>query len=429
MVDMNKFKNIFFILLITIASIAFSPTPASADVNRVEFNNFLGIILFEGEINGVEGIFLLDTGADSSIINTKVADKIGLKKIKSPLSLLGAGLIDQYETETVGFGEWYFEGDPVISFELRPIHGGDFQEKYLLTVEYQQLPMTGFDLSIIDRYLGFELMAILGGDFLEKYYLTIDYQEGYFTLSDDEPTYRSDAISIPSRVINKMVFIDAFPNNSDEAYTFLVDTGATSTVYFKHRIANKFPDYENWTCSAGWEEATFLGKLKADIYLMPMFHIGDAGIESMVTTVIDAGIMGLGLNLITGKPVHGIVGWTFLRYFRVTFDYPNQRLILEPYEHFKDRWPHLFDSVGFMIAYENYLPFVDHVLPDTPAMDAGIQVGDKLLTIDGIDVTGFDALEISEMVMGEVGSEISFVFDRYGNRVRITLKRVNLFKE
>lgn len=401
MVDMNKFKNIIFILLITIASIAFSPTLASADVNRVDFNNFLGIILFEGEINGVEGIFLLDTGADTSIINTKVAERIGLEKKKSPLALLGAGLIDQYKVEEFGFGEWYF--DDVL--------------------------VTGFDLSIIENQLGIDLMAILGGDFLHKYYLTVDYQESYFVVSDKPPSLRPDAIATPIYVLNKMVFLNARPMDSDEQLVFLVDTGATSTIYFKHRLANKFPDYENWACSAGWEEVTILGKRNADMYLMPQFHIGDAGIESMVTTVIDAGIIGLGLNLMTGKPVHGVVGWTFLRYFRVTFDYPNQRLILEPYEHFKDRWPHLFDSVGFMIAYEDNAPFVDHVLPDTPAMDAGIQEGDKLLTIDGIDVTSFDALVISEMVMGEVGSEISFVFDRNGNRVRITVKRVNLFKE
>ena len=401
MVDMNKFKNLLFILLFTIIAVAFSPTLASADVNRVDFTNFIGIILFEGEINGVEGTFLLDTGADTSIINTKVAERIGLEKKKSPLSLLGAGMIDQYKVKEFGFGEWYF--DDVL--------------------------VTGFDLSIIDRHLGFELMAILGGDFLHKYYLTVDYQESYFTVSDEPPVLRSDAIATPIHVLNKMVFLYASPMDSDEQLVFLVDTGATSTVYFKHRIANKFPDYENWACSAGWEELTFLGKIGADLYLMPKFHIGDAGIESMVTTVVDAGMLGMGLNLIVGKPVHGVVGWTFLRYFRVTFDYPNQRLILEPYEHFKDRWPHLFDSVGFMVAYEDNLPFVDHVLPDTAAMDAGIQEGDKLLTIDGIDVTSFDGLEISEMVMGEVGSEVSFVFNRNGNRVRITVKRENLFKE
>ena len=162
---------------------------------------------------------------------------------------------------------------------------------------------------------------------------------------------------------------------------------------------------------------------------MPSFYVGDAGIESMVTIVSESGILGMGLNLIAGTPTHGIIGWTFLKYYRVTFDYQKSRLILEPYEYYQEKWPHLFDSVGLMIAYKNGVPIVDHMLPGTPAESSGIQVNDKLLMVDGVDVTEMDALEISEMVMGEPGTTVDFLFERGGKKFRIKMERVRLFKE
>ncbi|MFH1515807.1 MAG: aspartyl protease family protein [bacterium] len=398
---MKILKAALYIFLVTAIAVSVSLKPAYADTIKIEYTDWLGLILFEGDINGETGWFLLDTGADSSIVDIRFAERIGLKKLKSPLSILGMGGIDEYAAKNVGIGEWYFEDVPIV----------------------------GFDLSIVDRYLGFNLAAILGADFLRKYALTIDYQESYFTLSDESPDPGLNAHIIPFRISDKLVFLKASPMNSDKEYTFLVDTGATSVVYFQNRLEEVYPEYKSWPRSLGWQEATFMGKKDADIFLMPEFSIGDAGIESLVTTVTQPGLLGIGLNLIGGSPVHGVVGWTFLRYWKVTFDYPNKRLILEPYEFYKEKWPHMFDSVGFMIAYENGKPTIDHILPDTPAADADLQIGDVLLAIDGKDALKMDLLEISEMVMGEPGTDVVFLFERDRKQFRLTLKRVHLFTE
>ena len=398
---MKLLKTVLYIFLVITISLSVSFNPASADEIKIEYTDWLGLILFEGEIDGEECCFLLDTGADSSIIDTGFAKKIGLKKIKSPLSILGLGGIDQYLAKTVGIGEW----------------------------EFYDVPIVGIDLSIIDRYLNTNLVAILGADFIKKYALTIDYQECYFTLSDETPEPGPKAHIIPFRLSDKLVFIKASPMNTGKEYTFLVDTGATSLFYFHNRLEEIHPEYMSWPRSLGWEEATFMGKKEADLFLMPQFSIGDAGIESMVTAVTKPGLLSFGLNIIGGGSVHGVVGWSFLRYWKVTFDYPNRRLILEPYEYFTDKWPHLFDSVGFMLAYEDGKPMVDHILPDTPAFNSSLQEGDWILEINGENALEMNSLEISEMVMGEPGSVVIFLFERDGKQFRLTLERVHLFKE
>jgi predicted aspartyl protease len=398
---MKLIKKISFILAFAIVFSMGIAGISSADTNTIHFRDFMGLILFECEINDQKGMFLLDSGADTSIVDTGFAKRAGLEEIRGPLGILGAGAVSQYKIDRFVIGEWFFDNTTT----------------------------TGIDLSIVDRYLGFELMGIVGGDVLSKYVLSIDYQNDVFTLSDQAPVYKNSAAVIPIRIIDKLVFAKASPCGSGDDFTFLVDTGATSLVYFKNRIEQTCPNYTKWPASLGWLEATFLGKKEADIYLMPEFSMGGTGIESVITTVTEAGILGLSLNILSGSPLHGIVGWTFLRNYKVTFDYPRQRMILEPYEVYTDKWPHLFDSVGIMIAYENGVPIIEHLLPNTPASESSIEIGDILVEVDGRQAKTMDSLEISELIMGEPGTSVTLVLKRGSQEYRVQLKRVNLFSK
>jgi len=400
---MKLLKHTIFIAFIFTMLIQFRPASIAeteADVNQVKFTDHLGLMLFDGEINGNQGVFLLDTGADNSIVNPRLAKEMGLKEIKGAYSILGFGGIDQYQIDSFSFGDW----------------------------EFENIKLIGMDLSLIERYLGFDLLAVIGGDLLDDYALMIDYQDETFYLSKEPLTVRENAVSMPIWIRDKLVFAKGRTKADGAEYAFLVDTGATASVYFKNRIEEFHPDYVTWPASLGWQEATFLGKMNVDLYKMPEFHMGNIGIENMVTVVMEAGILGLGLNLISGDPLHGVIGYSFMKHFRVTFDYPRKKIILEPYEYYKERFPYMFDSVGFMIAYENGAPIVDHIIPGTPAEKAELMVGDKLIEIDGIDVTSMDSLKISELFMDKPGTSVKMLFERDGKRFTKTMKRIQMFK-
>ena len=159
-----------------------------------------------------------------------------------------------------------------------------------------------------------------------------------------------------------------------------------------------------------------------------IFYVGEIGIEPMTIVVMESGILGFGLNLISGEPLYGVVGYSFLKYFRVTFDYPGKKIIFEPYEYYVERFPYLFDSVGIMVAYENGAPFVDHIIPGTPAESSGLLIGDKLIEVDGIDIKSMDSMELSKLVMGKPGTSVKMLFERNGKRFFKTLKRIHMFK-
>jgi len=88
------------------------------------------------------------------------------------------------------------------------------------------------------------------------------------------------------------------------------------------------------------------------------------------------------------QELDGIVGGEILKRHRVTFDYPHRRMILEPVasdESFE------FDMSGMFLATEapEYSTIrVVSVQPGTPAAKANLQIGDELVSIDGLKTPG-----------------------------------------
>jgi len=80
----------------------------------------------------------------------------------------------------------------------------------------------------------------------------------------------------------------------------------------------------------------------------------------------------------------GIVGGEILKRHRVTFDYPHERMILEPYPGPGD--PFEYDMSGLFLAVDKpgYAKIrIVSVNPKTPAAEAGLQSDDEIVAIDG----------------------------------------------
>ena len=74
----------------------------------------------------------------------------------------------------------------------------------------------------------------------------------------------------------------------------------------------------------------------------------------------------------------------------------------------------LFSVVGRTVA----TPVVDSVQPDTPAAAAGFQPGDRVVEIDGRDISSFEDMQRIVSVSG--GSTLDFTVERGGTQVDLT---------
>src|SRR5258706_7233303 len=63
------------------------------------------------------------------------------------------------------------------------------------------------------------------------------------------------------------------------------------------------------------------------------------------------------------------------------------------------------------------------VIPNTPAEKAGVKKGDKIIKVNGDDVTKLTTCEVADRVRGPEGTPVTIVFDRGGTPVELTITR------
>jgi membrane-associated protease RseP (regulator of RpoE activity) len=117
----------------------------------------------------------------------------------------------------------------------------------------------------------------------------------------------------------------------------------------------------------------------------------------------------------------GILGGDFMRRFRVWFDYPRKRAILEPTHELNT--PFAYDRSGMFLLSEgeDYRTIrVRRVAPGSPAADAGIRDGDRLVSIDG-RMTKRLGLEQTRVLLRENNRRYNLVVERDGQLVRTVL--------
>lgn len=65
------------------------------------------------------------------------------------------------------------------------------------------------------------------------------------------------------------------------------------------------------------------------------------------------------------------------------------------------------------------------VIPGTPAEKAGVQKGDKIVKVNGEDVTKLTTAEVADRVRGPSGTPVTVTFDRGGTLVELTMNRAS----
>src|SRR5262249_25108272 len=108
----------------------------------------------------------------------------------------------------------------------------------------------------------------------------------------------------------------------------------------------------------------------------------------------------------------GNIGGSILKKFRCTFDYARKEMILDPVSDLADPVP--FDASGLVLitsgaAFDTIT--VSRVIPQSPAEEAGLQVGDQLLSVDGKPVTDLGVVRLRERLR-QAGSSVTLAVSR-----------------
>ena len=243
--------------------------------------------------------FILDTGAGTSLLSSELAKRLAVKIIgsKEGQSAGGKVAVSLAKVGSVAVGE----------------------------TKLGEVDVGIVDLAHIGRTVGAKIDGDLGYNFLKHFRVTINYRDCELRLDDPkrvDTVARGAQTEIPIRLANPakpLILVDVHANGRGP-FQFAIDTG-TSTTAITSELAKQL-DISTSPVGAGTT-----GGAAVDFHagLLQSFQLGGAKIDNMAVVVADFFTM---LSAAVGAKLDGIVGYNFLRNYKVVIDYLGETLTL-----------------------------------------------------------------------------------------------------
>jgi C-terminal processing protease CtpA/Prc len=120
---------------------------------------------------------------------------------------------------------------------------------------------------------------------------------------------------------------------------------------------------------------------------------------------------------------NGLIGNSVLSRFNYYIDYPHQKLYMKSRRRFRKKFK--YDKSGIQIAAtgRNLRDFIiQRVLPDSPALDAGLKRGDVIKKIEGIPVSFYSLAALNNILSSRSGRKVSLTIAREDKRIKKKIK-------
>src|SRR5882762_8137912 len=243
--------------------------------------------------------FILDTGAGTSLLSSELAKRLDAKILgsKEGQSAGGNVSVSLAKVDSLAVGET----------KLREVDVGIV------------------DLSNIGKTIGAKIDGDLGYNFLKHFRVTIDYRDCEIRLEDPkrvESFGRSAKTEVPIRLASPakpLLLVDVHANGRGP-FQFAIDTGTPTTA-----ISPEFSKQLGVQSSPVGPGTTGGAPVDFSAGMLESFQLGRAKIDNMPVVVADFFTM---LNTAVGAKLDGIVGYNFLRNYKVMIDYPGETLTL-----------------------------------------------------------------------------------------------------
>jgi hypothetical protein len=260
------------------------------------------------------------------------------------------------------------------------------------------------DLSFAHEASGYDMYGIVGLDFLAEWIVAIDFDRGRVDILSPASTPRPEwGERIPFAYKDGgRAYIPAIIGKDARPSFFMVDTGCASTGCLKETLFSQLAGSGDVRATGHVKSATLGGVTSGAIGRISRFRVGNFEHRD--------------LRIMTSRGCN-VLGYDYLRRYRVTFDFIGGRMFLAKGKHFADHDRGL--ACGAHLLFKRDKIVVDFVDEKSPASTAGVRVDDVLLTLCGRPVSKFKPLEIYNLFR-TAGKRITMTLDRNGKKVEAT---------
>lgn len=363
-----------------------------AEIPFEYINNF---IILDISFNGPLHLkFIYDTGAEHTILTKRQISDILQVRYDREFRVKGSDLKSE-----------------LIAYLARNIRLQVFEKEIVASNE--DILVLKEDYFRFEEYAGVEVHGILAGRVFSRYLVKINYQRKIITLYE-RGAYKMQAEGfepLPVEIFRNKIYLNtnaALRADTIVPLKLLLDTGAGMPMML---FTNSHPLIQPSAHAIPTNIGMGLGGyLEGFVGRTPGLNLSKFS-QKNILTYFQPVDTAQEMSYLNGR--NGLIGNTILNRFQIVIDYQGAMIWLKPSKQYQAEF--VYDRSGLNIiasgANLNYFSVLN-VLPDSPAAEAGIFAGDRILKVGRISAR-FQSLADLNLKLQQ----------KPGKKVKITLKR------
>ena len=350
--------------------------PAGATTAQVVSTNPVPVemeddhVLVRGTLNGREVRFVLDTGASHVLVSPEAAAAAGIEtqaKIRFGAFGSGRGSARKGVADSLAVGPAAAEKVPIAIMAIPPpftddgLLGLSFLGKFIFRLDYQQQLLSFASPASSNLMGGGSIIPLQGEGFFAAVQVEVD--------------------GIPAKLI--------------------LDTGASQALILRswfveeQKLRERYPERLSMVTGMG-----LLGRTHGEIARLQTLKLGDYTLTNLFAEFESTA------NTWPGD-FAGFVGAPILRRFNLTFDVAGGRLWIEPNANYSmESPPPASVRSGMVLLPEGTSWIVQDLIANSPAAEAGVRQGDRVLEINGMSVSSLKPADIKRALRAAPGTRV-----------------------
>ena len=377
---------------------------------RIPFQLHSNLIIVPVKVNDSDTLhFILDTGVSNTIITDPGAFKKKSLVLSRKVKLNGAG-----------------EGNNLtasIAINNTLSMGG-------LRASHHNVVILDEDILKLSEYVGTPVHGIFGYEIFANFVVNVDFQRReLMIMRPNKYRYRKGkGDRYPITIQDTKAYTDAlsvFDGEKVMPLRVVLDTGAGHALLLdrsRSTLAMPMPE-KSIRAQLG---RGLNGVINGCLGRIQKIRFGRYELDNILASFPDS--MAYGMKLVNMPERQGNVGCELLRRFNVTFNYPDQYIVMKPIKRLmRESFEH--DMSGMELrargaGFRNY--YVDKIIEDSPADMAGLTEGDEVLFVNNSSVNDLTISDIYKILQKGEGKEVSLLVRRKGQIViaHFALKRL-----
>lgn len=318
--------------------------------------------------------------------------------------------------------------EEVIPIKVRGLGAGDMIDAELARNVKMELPggVTGKGLRLIvlpegavsySAMFGRPVVGILGSDLFKDYVVEVNYFRQYIRLIKRESFRpRRKQVAIPIELIKSKPYIQAEliskgPSPDTLKALWLMDTGSSQSVsVYNKRIS---PPEKSLDAFIG---QGLSGSMYGKIGRIASFSLGEFQFEEVIAGFPDTASLRW---VREGRDTYSNIGSGILSRFTIAFDYKGKKVYMRKNAKFRESFEYNTCGLETLATGKNYDEYlISYVRPDSPAEEADVRIGDKIVSVNGYDVTGISIGELTGRLNRRAGRKLCLRIERDGERLK-----------